>query len=359
VARIPGTLRLRLATHGLDSPRFIRASDVVAHYGAVQAQDYLGSLWALGLRTQQTTEASVEEALARRELIRCWPMRGTLHFVTANDARWMTQLLAPRVIARHAARWKRDFDVDAQSTARARNVIVGALEGGKRLERPAIYELLESRRIRTAASRGLHLLLALAMEGTLCIAGRSGKQHTFALLDEWIPRSRLLERDAALAEIARRYFTGHGPATLADLAWWTGLTLREAKAAVAGAAPGLETFEHEGTGYWWVGGDARSKRRSTSVQLLPAYDEYTVGYAERAGLVDGNEPRSPMALLGPAILIDGKIAGSWKRTLSRTAVNVSIDAWRRLTAAEHKGIEAAADAYGKFLGLPARLGPRD
>jgi hypothetical protein len=171
----PDLLRLRLSNQGLARTAFRKPEDVVAWFGAVQAQDYLGSLWGIGQRTRRATEADVEAAETRRAIVRTWPMRGTLHFIAAADARWLTQLLAPRVIARHAARWRRDFGVDDALLMRADAAVTRALEGGKRLPREQIYDALESARIRTGASRGLHLLLCLAMRGRLCLAGRVGK----------------------------------------------------------------------------------------------------------------------------------------------------------------------------------------
>src|SRR5689334_14043213 len=195
-------LRLRLANQRLARASFRQPEEAVAWFGAVQAQDYLGALWGIGQRLRRATEVDVEAAETRRAIVRTWPMRGTLHFVAAADARWLTRLLAPRVIARNSARWKRDFGVDDPLLRRADEVLTRALEGGKRLAREELYAALEARRIRTAASRGLHLLLCLAMRGRLCLAGRVGKQHSFALLDEWIPGARELTRDAALAELA-------------------------------------------------------------------------------------------------------------------------------------------------------------
>src|SRR5262245_9069513 len=234
-----GILRRRLENQALARRSFRTPAEVVAWFGAVQAQDYLGALWALGLRMRSTSEAGVEAAEAQRAIVRSWPMRGTLHFVAAADVRWMTRLLAPRVLARNAARIKREVGVDAGVVARCREVVTRALEGGKRLERSELYQALDARRIRTAGSRGLHILGWLAMEGTLCLAGRSGKQHTFALLDEWLPATRALERDAALAELAARYFGSHGPATRQDLMWWAGVTLKDAQAAIDAAGPRL------------------------------------------------------------------------------------------------------------------------
>src|SRR5689334_6885174 len=178
-------LRLRLANQRLARASFRQPEEAVAWFGAVQAQDYLGALWGIGQRLNRASEADVEAAETRRAIVRTWPMRGTLHFVAAADARWMTQLLAPRVIARHQARWRRDFDITDERVERADEIVTRALEGGRRLTREQLYAELEARRIPTGASRGLHLLLCLAMRGRLCLAGRVGKQHSFALLDDW------------------------------------------------------------------------------------------------------------------------------------------------------------------------------
>jgi hypothetical protein len=283
-------------------------------------------------------------------------MRGTLHFVAADDARWITRLLAPRVIARNSARWKRDFDVDAKRLARADEIISGALAGGKRLSRERLYDALETKRIRTGQSRGLHLLLVLAMQGRLCLAGRDGKQHTFALLDEWVPDRRHLEGDDALAELALRYFTSHGPATLKDFIWWAGVTAKQAAVAIDGARGRLTSVE-VGARYWWrETGKGKAARRATApdVRLLPAFDEYTVAYHDRSLLVEG-AGISKMALLNPAVVVDGRVVGSWKRSLEKRSVIVTTTLARKLTRTEDSGLREAANSYGEFLALEMRM----
>lgn len=348
-------LRLRLEGQGIARPTFERPEDVVSWFGAVQAQDYLGSLWALGLRTAKATESLVEAAESRRAIVRTWPMRGTLHFVAAADARWMTRLLAPRVIARHSARWKRECGVDARMISRADEVLARALEGGKRLTRDAVYQALEARRIRTGNSRGLHLLLCLAMQGRVCLAGREGKQHTFALLDEWLPKSRDLAGEEAMADLARRYFRSHGPATLEDFAWWAGITLKEARSAIGGAGETLAKHDIGGVDFWSGDGSLAAKVRKPLVRLLPAYDEYTVAYHDRALLVDGRAPASKMSLLSPAVLIDGRVTGTWKRVLGGGNAEVDVTLTRRLSAAETAALREAVRSYGDYLGCGCHL----
>jgi hypothetical protein len=328
----------------------------------VQAQDYLGSLWGIGLRVPGHTEADVEAAEARRAIVRTWPMRGTLHFVAAADARWMTRLLAPRVLERHAARWRRDFDVDARRLARADEIVTRALEGGKRLTREELYRALEARRVPTGGSRGLHLLLVLAMRGRLCLAGRVGRLHSFALLDEWLPAARELDRDAALAELATRYFVSHGPATERDLAWWAGITLADARLAIDGAQGRLAREILDGETFWR--GAAQHARRVASraphVRLLPAYDEYTVAYADRSPLVETRSRLDArgMGLLSPAVLVDGRVIGTWTRTIKGPRVNVAMKLARRITREEDAALRRAMAEYGRFLGLDATPGAR-
>jgi hypothetical protein len=352
-------LRRRLENQALARTAFRSAEDVVSWFGAVQAQDYLGSLWALGMRMRDATETDIEAAETRRAIVRTWPMRGTLHFVAAADVRWMTQLLAPRVLARNAARIEREVQVDAAVIDRCREVVVAALSGGKRLERAALYQALESRRIRTAGSRGLHILGWLAMDGTLCLAGRSGKQHTFALLDEWIPATRPLERDAALAGLATRYFTSHGPATLQDFCWWAGITGKDAQLGVDGAGARLAREAIGDRQFYWGAGTRKRKRMhgaaAPRVKLLPAYDEYTVAYADRAWLASDAGRQDAMGLLGPAVMADGIVIGRWKRTLGRGQVRIEAQLLRPLSLSENEALSASASAYGSFLGMPVNL----
>jgi hypothetical protein len=281
-------------------------------------------------------------------------MRGTLHFVTPADAKWMIGLLAPRVIARNAARLKKEVDVDARVVARSREVVARALEGGKRLERTAIYDALESQRIRTGKSRGLHILLRLALDGTLCLAGREGKQHTFALLEEWIPKTRHLERDEALAELAHRYFTSHGPATIQDLMWWAGITAKDAGIAVNGTRRRLACEVVDGRTYWMAPSHPAAGLAAVErVRLLPAYDEYTVAYRDRSLLVaagDG-QTKAGLGLLNSVVLVDGRIVGTWKRTIAKASVHIETTLNRALKRAELSALRAEVDRYEEFLGL--------
>jgi hypothetical protein len=221
----------RLEAQRISSTTYTGPAQVVAWLGAVQAQDYLGALWAVGLRLAGAHERDVERALTERTIVRSWPMRGTLHVLAATDARWMIELLAPKAAASATSRL-RAMGIDDAVLANARRALIANLEGGRHLTRPAAYRVLERARIPTARARGLLILWRLAHDGLVCFGARQGKQQTLVLLEEWLPQAKRMRRDDALGELARRYFTGHGPATLRDFAWWSGTTLTDARRAI-------------------------------------------------------------------------------------------------------------------------------
>jgi hypothetical protein len=311
---------------------------VVSHFGAMQAQDYLGALWAVGQRTRAAKEADVERALAERSIARCWPMRGTLHFVAAEDVRWMLELLAPRVLKASRARLEREFELDAKTLSRSRTVVERALRGGHALSRPEIYAALEKARIATKDSRGLHILFVLAHERLICFGTRRGKQQTFVLLDEWLPAAKPKAREEALAELARRYCASHAPATPADFAWWSGLTLKEANEAIALADVSLES-------------ESKSIR-TPLVQLLPPFDEYTVAYKHRADVIDpefAKRSNASAEIFGAIVVVNGMVVGSWKRTLGGKSVDVKISTFRTLTAREAGALDRERTRYAAFV----------
>jgi len=197
-------------------------AEVVAWLGAMQAQDFLGAKWSVGLRALGVSDATVDQALADRTIVRTWPMRGTLHFVAPGDVRWMLALLASRVLAASKGRWQ-SLGLNDNIFAQSQKVFRQALHGGQ-LTRNEMYQALERAKISTAGQRGYHLLWRNAQEGLICLDAPQGKQQTFVLLDEWVPPAKPLQREEALAKLVLRYFVSHGPATVKDFVWWSGLT---------------------------------------------------------------------------------------------------------------------------------------
>jgi len=341
---------LRLRNQRIAGAGFKQPGEVVAWMGAIQAQDYLGALWAVGLRMKKATEEVVERAIAEREVVRTWPMRGTLHFVAPADIRWMLALLARRVLSGRPARY-RQLELDQAVFNKSRDVLVSALEGGRQLTRDAMYQKLEAGGISTAGQRGIHILGRLALDGLLCFGPREGKQQTFVLLEEWVPPARMLDRDEALAALAERYFTSRGPATLQDFVWWSGLTVADAKAAIELAGSRLQKED----AFWF--GLKTPAATPAPAYLLPPFDEYTIAYKDRSavldpahgGVVSGN------GIFYPILVLGGQVAGTWKRELKKESVAITLSPFKPLKKKERDAIALAAEQYGRFIGKPAVL----
>ncbi|HEY0707559.1 MAG TPA: winged helix DNA-binding domain-containing protein [Polyangia bacterium] len=364
---------------------FGTAESVVRWMGAMQAQDYAQALWAVAVRMTKATVADVERTIVDGRIVRTWPMRGTIHFVPAADARWMLALSAPRMLARDVRRL-RQLEIDGKTLARAERIFQRALSGGKRLSRSAMLALLTEAGIPPTGQRGYHILWHAAQTGLICLgpmtfkaaaqqrvvdeadepadaAGAEGaKEQTFVLLDEWAPGGKALDRDEALARLARRYFTGHGPATVRDFAWWGGLSLTDARAGIAGAKPSLQSETIEGVEFWLVADQEPRSRaivssRSGRAHLLPAFDEYLIGYADRravlaAAHVDKIVPGGN-GIFMPTIIVDGQVVGIWRRTFSKRGVEVSLLPFKRAgLRALLAALAPAAERFAAFLGRP-------
>ena len=352
--------RLRLANQQIALHPGKTPGDVVAALGAVQAQDYRSALWAIGLRLPAATEADVERAVADRTIVRTWPMRGTLHFVRATDVRWMLGLLASRAVARSAYR-RRQLGLEDTDIVRGRHVLVEALQGGRQRTRPEMMDALQCAGIETVEQRGNHIVRALAQEGLICLATHRGAQPTFALLSEWVPDARALDRDEALCELARRYFAGHGPATLQDLLWWSGLTTAEALSAVELAGHDLARYTVGDTVYWMPPALPDLPPVATAVHLLPAFDEYLLGYRDRSAVLDADAGRRVVpggnGMFLPIIVVNGRVAGTWKASRSKHAVAVARDLFSSLAATESRALDTAVEEYARFVRMPVERTP--
>ena len=352
----PTIAHQRLANLHIAHLRASQPVEVVRNVGAMQAQDYAGALWAIGLRAD-VPEATVVEAIANHQIVRTWPMRGTLHFVAAEDAHWMLALLTPRMIAGAAAR-RRNLELDDAIFAKATTLFVKALSGGKQLTRSALLHILEEKGISTANQRGYHILGHLAQKGVLCFGVHQGKQPTFALLDEWVAQPRQLSREEALVELATRYFTSHGPATQQDLMRWAGMTATDAKLGIAGASK-LAAEKIDGQEYWRPLAMPKIPSAVHEAFLLPGFDEYMLGYKDRSfaleaahsnKIVPGNN-----GMFLPTMVINGQVVGTWKRKRTTKTISIIPTPFTPLTADQQSKVRAAAITYGTFLGLPATV----
>ncbi|HKB11004.1 MAG TPA: winged helix DNA-binding domain-containing protein [Vicinamibacterales bacterium] len=349
----------RLARHLLSRSRFRIPEDVVTWMGAVQAQEYGPAKWGLGLRlSHAAADADVERAFADGRILRTHVMRPTWHFVAADDIRWLQQLTAPRV-RRTLAVYNRRYELDAATLARGTAVVERALRDRHYLTRPELAARLRDAGLSFSGIRLALFLMDTELESIVCSGPRRGKQFTYALVAERAPRALTLPRDEALAALTRRYFTSHGPATIRDFVWWSGLTTADAKRGLEMNDARRE--EIDGHAYFSVGPSPRSGARQPLAHLLPIYDEYLVAYRDRVAVP--HRAATAARANGPvrfqhAIVVGGQVAGTWRIAPVRRAVAIDAIALRRLSARERTAIGEAADRYARFIGVPMQCSIR-
>jgi hypothetical protein len=344
-------IQQRLRNQRLSSVERDEPAEVVQWLGAVQAQDFYAAKWALGLRVSGATDEQVERAFDDGAILRTHLMRPTWHFVAPADIRWMLALTSARVHAANAYQYRK-LELDAPTLKRSRAAIVKALRDGRQLMREELRAVIEKAGVATDTELRLgYILMHAELDGVICSGPRRGKQFTYAVLEERVPPSKSLSRSEALALLARRFFRSHGPATIHDFAKWSGLTISDAKKGLEEVKGELEQSSLEDAQYWFP--PALQTSQVPSVLLLPIYDEYTIGYKDHSAVfdrVDLSRLKHPHTLV-----LDGRVSGTWKRTLTRTEVLIEIDSFHPFGTAETRSLKASVEAYGRFLSLAARL----
>jgi hypothetical protein len=319
---------------------------IVSWLGAVQAQDYAGAKWAIGLRTTGLTDADVERAFEAGRILRTHVLRPTWHFVVPADIRWMLALTGSRVHMMNR-RYGHAVGLDERVFTRGRAAIERALEGGRQLTRAEISAALHRARLRLTGQQLAHLLMDVEVAGSICSGPRRGRQFTYALLAERVPDARVLPRDEALAELTGRYFQSHGPATLRDFAWWSGLAMKDARAGVEMTKSDVLVKPPE----------ADSVRGAT--YLLPNYDEYLIAYKDRRAIIDPARVRN-LGVFTTAehphyLIVDGRVAGSWRRTLGSSSVGIDVATYDALRRGQRNTVVDAARRFAQFLQLECSL----
>lgn len=349
--KVEDILHARLHNQLISSHSAKTPAEIISGMVAIQAQDYLGAKWSIGLRFPGLKDSDIDQAITSKSIVRTWPMRGTLHFVSATDARWMLRLLTPRIISGSAGR-HRQLELDEATFNKSMDLLIQAMEGGKQLMRNEVYQILENNGIPTIGQRGIHIINYLAQKQILCHGIHNEKQATYTLFDEWITESKNIEGEEALAELAYRYFVSHGPATINDFIWWTGLKITDAKNGLSAVADRLQSFEVNKKIYW-TGTDLPDLAKTNSTYLLPGFDEYMLGYTDRSLALDpmfsdriipGNN-----GVFMPTIVINGKVEGTWKRILKTDKVVIEIFPFYKLNVSKIKSITKEAKKYGSFL----------
>ncbi len=321
----------------------------------MQAQDFGPAKWAVGMRAKRATDAQLDRAYAAGMILRTHVLRPTWHFVLPDDIRWLLTATAPRVQARNAYRY-RQLGLDEATLKRSASLLAGALRGGDQLTRHEAAAVLTGAGVDEEGQRLPYILMNAELDALICSGPLRGRQHTYALLEERAPQARDLPRDEALAELARRYFTSHGPATAKDFAAWASLTLAEVRSSLEAVAAELRSEEIGGIAFWSAPGGRAPAFRSPVVRLTQGYDEYIMGYTEsKRAIARPGSDWSPAAwpVFNLVVLLDGRVAGFWRRTVKKDAVVVDVELSRRFDGVQMEALEAEAARYGVFVGLDA------
>ena len=352
----------RLASQRISAGHLDDPAAVVRWLGAVQAQDYGQSLWAVGARLKGGTAAQVEASIAARQIARTWLMRGTIHFAPPEDVRRLIALVAPRLKVADARRCEQ-LGLTAATVARSGELLEAALSGDRRLTRPGVMALLESEGIATSGGHGYHILWRLALDGLICGGPLEGKQQTFVLLDDWAPRehSRDLSPEESLAVLARTFATARGPVTDHDLARWAGIALGDARAGLRDAGPALTRRAFGGVEHWLsaesADRDAPAAGRRKAF-LLAGFDEYVLGYKDRdAVLAPEHAARVVPGANGvfrPIVVAGGRIVGTWARTVRPKELRITLQPFSSADRTLATSVAAEARRYRSFLALGSR-----
>ncbi|HSK48497.1 MAG TPA: winged helix DNA-binding domain-containing protein [Coriobacteriia bacterium] len=348
--------RQRLVSQHISHATFRKPEEVVAYLGAMQAQDYAAAKWAVGLRMLHASDQQVEQAFNTGDILRTHVLRPTWHFVTPEDIGWMLALTAPRVHAANAHMYRR-LELDDTVFERSQTALLTALQGGQYRTRNELREVLGAAGVvADAAGRMSYLMMHAELDGIVCSGPRRGRQFTYALLDERAPLAKRLDRDAALAELAQRYFVSRGPSRVNDLAKWSGLSGADARRGLAAVRDRLQR-ECLGDEEYWSGPlGPTDVAGPTAAHLLSVYDEYVSAYKGWSTIVDDATSRELIKMdnaLNSIVVVDGRIVGTWKRTIRRHDVLVETNIMVPLTDLQERAVALAVREYGSFLGLPA------
>jgi hypothetical protein len=329
------------------------AAALVARFGAVQAQEYPFAKWGLALRLARArADAEIDAAFDAGQILRTHVLRTTWHFVAPDDIRWMLDLTGPRV-GRMLVTYARRQGLDARTLMRATSLIERALGGGRSLTRAELGARLARAGLRFSGTPLAFITMFAELEGVVCSGPRRGRQFTYALLADRAPNARRLPREDALAELVRRYFSSHGPATIRDFVWWSSLTVADARRGLAMTGASRETID--GLDYWRIGGARARPGTPAAVHLLPIYDEYLIAYRDRVAVPHASPALPGGVTFRHALIADGQVAGTWNLRRTAGGLAVQVTPVRRLPARARAGVAAAADRFGRFLGGPVTL----
>jgi len=350
-------VHLRLFNQQIAETKFREPAEIVSWLVAMQAQEYAMAKWAIGLRLPGATDEIIEKAFADGLILRTHLMRPTWHFVTPKDIRWLLKLTAPRVEAINSFTYRQQ-DLDNKIFKRSNDIIIKTLEGRKQLTRVELQAALKQKKIIADGIRLSCLMMKAELEGIICSGARRGKQFTYTLLEERVAPTKPLTKKEALAELANRYFTSRGPATVKDFATWSGLSVTEAREGVAMLTSKFIKEKINEQEYIFIPTSWDMNNKIQTSFLMPDYDEYGMGYKDRSSIfntkVDLSQFKNDNPIFNRMIIIDGKIEGTWKRAIKNNTVSIETVPFSTLSKTKQQALAKAIKKYCEFVGKDIR-----
>jgi hypothetical protein len=341
---------LRLANQHILNGSFNEPKDLAGWMGAMQAQDFTMVKWAIGLRLPGAEIKKVEKAIEKGEIIRSHLLRPTWHFVSSDDFHWMLELSSPRI--KPSLKYRQDFLGLTPKILADSNHIIAETLGGNDAGRDLIASELRKGGINPDDNRLSHILLWAELSGIVCSGKSPGDKQTYALISDRIPEKRKVPKEEALRMLAVKYFRSHGPATIRDFSWWSGLTSKEIKIALEKAEPELENETVDRRTYWF-GRNHVIRPDENSACLLPAFDEFIISYSDRSAVLSLENHKKAVSQNGifrSVVIIKNQVAGLWKAVKNKDLIILELSLFKKAKRSERSALEEAAEAYGKFLG---------
>lgn len=354
---------IRLASQQLIEERCTNIQEILSWMVAMQAQDFPMARWAIGARVPGSTDLDVLTALDKANVIRTHVLRPTWHFIAAEDAHWLLELTAPQIRTSQKAR-ERQLELTEEVYAKSNSVIENSLKDVDYLTREQLLDALERARIAIDQNRSAHLLMRAEVDQIICNGPINNGKLTYALLARRVPKIKRLTKEEALANLAQRYFYSRCPATQQDFAWWSGLPAGEVRQAMDLVRPDFQPEEIESRTYWMPYNLPPRTRKKLSAHLLPPFDEFIVSYTGRSTVIPPElemhmKEISDRGMFRPIIVVNGKVAGIWKRTIEKDRVIIELRPFNQVNRSIRKLVIAAARQYGSFLGKKAEIIPEE
>nr|WP_294786591.1 winged helix DNA-binding domain-containing protein [uncultured Flavobacterium sp.] len=324
---------------------------VVKHFGAMQAQDYAMAKWAIGSRCD-SSEKEIEEAINEAKIIRTHILRPTWHFVSPDDIYWMLDISGP-IVKRFTVAASKKFGYDEQKLDQVNSSIEKLLSGNNHLTRDEIMQELDIKKTSKEDFLSAAIMMNAEFDGLVCNGRMKGKQITYALLEERVPKPNTkLSKEEALAKLALRYFESHGPATISDFSWWSGFSATICKNTINAIELQLNSITIENQTYWFIKNDKEEIGFCESVLFLPAFDEILIAYKTRNASMNPEHQSKAFTNNGifkPIILENGKVIGIWKRTIKKDHVKIETQFFNKTENSKKKVLFEGIKAFENYL----------